>query len=401
MVAAAQSPVVHRFTTDITDLRNFNIQRIPAEKANQRPTFAVSINDRPVKTTERFWTSLTSMYSKYGLNMNLFRSGLFSPEEAFERLVKVATDGNVKYTIQEQVGKDEAKLLAVVNPTKSVVKYADVESLLTDYNGEDTNVTYLDGHAVDNLGIVRSTHTPPRMEGFQVAGELFAPKFTFEVPIDGYGSPKIMLSCMRMVCSNGLVGYAPAFTTTINTGSGKDQNTMFSVNRALESFSNEEGFGALRKRLESSTLSWCSVNESVTMYKVMAKVLSAKYIQATSSIADEESDATHVMKAWHRLTGDVSQIYGVAHADALSNKRMRTLPVRCTVYDMINFATEVATHHCEPTAAKTIHAAIGGLIGSGEEYDLEGSKTTMPEFTDYFLDRSGIEMSEGADPENN
>ena len=41
-----------------------------------------------------------------------------------------------------------------------------------------------------------------------------------------------------------------------------------------------------------------------------------------------------IIAAFHRMTGDVSQIYGLANVDALSVKRQRTLPVNCTVYDL-------------------------------------------------------------------
>ena len=46
------------------------------------------------------------------------------------------------------------------------------------------------------------------------------------------------------------------------------------------------------------------------------------------------------------------KLYGLANLDTLSPKRQRTLPVDCKVYDLLNFATEIATHHAstEPRA---------------------------------------------------
>ena len=47
------------------------------------------------------------------------------------------------------------------------------------------------------------------------------------------------------------------------------------------------------------------------------------------------------------MTGDLQRIYGMANLDALSVKRQRTLPAACKVYDLLNFASEVATHHAD------------------------------------------------------
>jgi hypothetical protein len=83
------------------------------------------------------------------------------------------------------------------------------------------------------------------------------------------------------------------------------------------------------------------------------------------------------------MTGDVSQLYGLANPDSLSAKRQKTLPVRCTVYDAMNFATEVATHYAKPEGARQLNAWVGGLIS--EEYDMENTKDSFTEFADFHL----------------
>jgi hypothetical protein len=59
----------------------------------------------------------------------------------------------------------------------------------------------------------------------------------------------------------------------------------------------------------------------------------------------------------------------------VNTKKLKTLPAKCSVYDLINFATEVATHHSDTTAARRLHGWVGGLISN--EYDLEGAKMTL------------------------
>ena len=92
-----------------------------------------------------------------------------------------------------------------------------------------------------------------------------------------------------------------------------------------------------------------------------------------------------MITAFHRMTGDVSQIYGLANVDALSVKRQRTLPVNCTVYDLLNFVSEVATHHADDHGSRSSQAWLGTLISS--EYDLEDSRDSFDDFQDFFLDR--------------
>lgn len=389
--------IQRRFTTSIGDIRAIEIQRIAGSKANEKPRFKVAMDGQEVNATKRFWSSLTSRYSTYGISMNLFKSGMFTPEEVFERLAKVVKDGNVKYTIQDNVGGvDEngnpalPKLLAISDPGKPVISHDLIMEKLEGYNGEDTGATYLDGIDVDNLGIVRSTHTPKRLDNFKIASDEFMHKFTFEIPIDGYGKPKVFLSLLRLACENGMVGYAPCFTSEISAGRGEG-DYMFAIERALDSFSNDEGFGALRERLDLATRSWASVAEACDVYKKLGTVLGSGHFlnKGTGNIADSVPDHTAIMGAWHKLTGDISATYGIAHTDAMSRKKQERLPVRCSVYDMFNFVTEVATHYVDDAAARSLHAIVGQKVGAVEEYDLQDSMMERPEFTDFFLDNDG------------
>lgn len=85
------------------------------------------------------------------------------------------------------------------------------------------------------------------------------------------------------------------------------------------------------------------------------------------------------------MTGDTSRLYGLANLDALSAKRQRTLPVRCKVYDLLNFASEVATHHADEYGSRSSQAWLGSLVSG--EYDLENSCDSFDDFQAFFLDR--------------
>jgi len=81
-----------------------------------------------------------------------------------------------------------------------------------------------------------------------------------------------------------------------------------------------------------------------------------------------------------------NRIYGVANLESLSVKRQRVHPTPCRVYDLINFASELATHRVLEAERPRLHAYIGTLIS--DEYDLEGTAEGVPEFNDLFLNQN-------------
>jgi hypothetical protein len=92
-----------------------------------------------------------------------------------------------------------------------------------------------------------------------------------------------------------------------------------------------------------------------------------------------------LLTAFHRLTGDVSHLYGIANPDALSVKRQRSLPTKAKVYDLINFVSEIATHHAKEEGARAAQVWLGTLISG--EYDLENSCDAFDSFQDFFIER--------------
>jgi len=383
-----------RFDYTFASVRDISVNSKADPKSGRRVASEVIVNDEPLQSTERFWTSL---YARYGFNKSFFK--YFRHDEVFHRIAEVESRDRMRLCIERDPGKGENRLMAVSNPTKPIVRADDLMETLERYGG--TDIRYCDG-------VVESSHMPRNgANTFEVSGDAFTNRFVMSTPIDGYGLPNIYLSLLRQICANGMVGYARTFRSTLALGRG-DDDVNYSIVRALEGFGNDEGYAALRQRFEAATQSWASVHEANSLYKQLVKLLARRQIGRFGSLAaegtgirrlleksevtpsllnheDSVAGGSPVITAFHRMTGDTSRIYGLANPDALSAKRQRTLPVKCTVYDLLNFVSEVATHHADDQGSRACQAWLGTLVSS--EYDLEASVDTFDEFTDFFLDR--------------
>jgi hypothetical protein len=310
--------------------------------------------------------------ARSGINNSIFR--LYDYEEVFERMASRLPDDNFRYCL-EVPEKDERKvllpsLMAASNPQKPVLFFDDAMGLLNESGGD--SIKY------DN-GTITSSHCPRSgLRPRAIGPDIFQNKMMLNTPIDGYGRPNIYLSLLRQVCANGLVAYARAFRTEISGGA----DIAYNLGRALESFDSDEGFSAIRDRVDASQASWASVREANVLYKLVRQQLPAL------------EGGSEVIARFHKLTGDVSSTYGIVNPDALSDRRQRALPVKCKVYDMINFATEVATHHAAQSAYLPLQAFVGNMISS--EFDLERSVDQFGDFQDFFLATGNSEANVAA-----
>ncbi len=313
----------------------------------------VEIRGQHVMPTKRFWRSF---FARFGVSENMFR--YFSPEEIFLRVSEKNADDSFRYCVADSGSKVE--LLAATNSNRPVIRYGEICDLVKRYGGQD--VTY-------NEGVVTSIHEPRGgARQFAIGGDEFRDRFVMETPVDGYGHPRLFLSLLRLVCSNGAIGYSRAFRSDVSVGKHMDH----CIGRALESFDNGDGYAALRQRFESSQSSWASVREVLTLGQAVEKLTTGHKLKVQG-----------LFGRLRRMSGDMSEMYGLANLDALSDKRKRVLPSRCRVYDLINFASEVATHHASADGANRMQAYIGSLIS--DEYDLEGTATKATDFEAFFM----------------
>jgi hypothetical protein len=333
----------------------------------------VLLEGEALQPTKRFWNSL---HLRFGFTGNIFR--YFNHAEVFERISDVAANDQVRWCV-ERNEDGEGRLLAVTSPTAAFIQNDDLMGLLGKYEAQDVGYSN---------GVVTSRHSPRLDSGFTVGGDGFQNKFILSTPIDGFGRPSVYLSLLRLICSNGAVGLSPTFRSELSVGRG-NEGVTFALTRVLDGFNNEDGYAALRQRFESATKSWASVNEVNKLYKTLmrlhnrAEVTTQTAIPVAGGDGASEYESSPLFTSFQRMSGDLTRIYGLANLDTLSVKRQRTLPTACKVYDLLNFASEVATHHATPTGNRTMQAYIGDLISG--EYDLEGTVDRFGDWRDFFI----------------
>lgn len=319
-----------------------------AKKKNRLTGFDTDKLGR-VQVSTRFMTSLTS---RFGFSTNIF--DYFSHDEVFNRISEVKNDDHIRLCLEKgnQAAGFEGKLMGVSTPTKGVMFHETATNILGQYGGEDIQYSN---------GIVTSTHTPRSGDGAVViAGDKFSHRYQLHTPIDGYGRPNIYLSLLRHVCTNGAIGYTKAFKSEL---AGGDDITATLI-RALDGFDSSEGYDALRQRFDAASKSDASVRESTLLYKTIAG------LHHTGDIRGQG-----IMGQFHKMTGDINAMYGLANIDALSDKKQRTLPVKCSTYQLLNFASELASHQTSPAGSMKLNAYVGGLLAN--EFDLEGTRTAV------------------------
>lgn len=389
--------------------RSFEYKYVPIQdiqvhtmeaKNGKRVVSALEIEGENFGDSPRFWTSL---FSRYGFNSAFFK--YFDHAEVFNRISereRSGRSGKIRICVERTNwdGSSKQRLLAVSNPNNPVAPYDDIVNLVESQGGESIN--YSDG-------IVESTHIPRGNFEFQALGDSFEKRFVIQTPIDGFGQPNIYLSTLRIVCTNGLVAMSKAFRTGIGIGKG-DDNVLPSIMRAMDGFNNEEGFAALRDRIEKAGKSWLSIHEYQQLFKtilslyndlsnssppngsMISGLLSKRQnkvlgvdpdIQHTGSARFTSMHLDNIFRALYELAGDPERKYGIGNLNALSTRKQRTLPVGCTVYDAVNFATEVATHYSTPAGNRKIQSWVGTTIT--EEYDLEGTRDRFKDFSDFFV----------------
>jgi hypothetical protein len=355
----------------------------------------VLLKDEPLLVTDRFWQSL---FSRYGFNKQVFK--YFGHAEVFDRIATVAPSDAVTCCV-ERNDNGTSRLLATSNPNKSAVKYDDLLELLSKHGTlpDENGATY-----DYSDGVVRSTHAPKYALPWSVGGDTFQNRFVLDTPIDGYAQPSLYLMILREICTNGAIAQAPAFRSKLALGKGED-SFDYPIVRALEGFNNEEGFEALRNRLEMAQKSWASIYETQKLYKHLARLHGRGQIQkgkvAAAFLTDQTAgyddqikimEGSPLFKSFNSMVGDITKAYGLANLDALSTKRQRTLPAPCKVYDLLNFASETATHYADAAGGRYMQGYIGELVGSGEDYDLEGTCEKFTDWRDFLvLDKGAIE----------
>jgi hypothetical protein len=335
--------------------------------------------------SQRFWDSICS---KFGFGPSIFR--YFPHQEVFQRITATVPNSKVRVTVQTTPSDNEDPktfkpvLFGISNPDKPILTMPMLAEVLTKIDTKQAEY---------HSGKVTSRHVPRINASFKIGDDEHRARLMLECPIDGYGKPSVWLGMLRVVCLNGVVALSKTFHSGINIGA--DTHMAYALQRIMEAYSNEDGFVALKNRLVAAQRSWASMGEVVEL----AQMIWRMDVKNTNQNAFDNLDANTVrsdtLKKLYEVTGNLKEIYGVVQLDAISKKRMRTLPTKARVYDLINFASELATHWLKADGAKTFHGFIGSLVS--QEYDLENSCSEFPTF-DSFMNAASKEV---AQPEAN
>jgi hypothetical protein len=382
---------IPRITTEDITLRDIALDMSPPELNKKRVVLGMTIKDQPIQFTDRFGNSLAGLL---GQSKSVYR--LFEPTEVVERAIERGIKAAARVSFVTGLN-GVRQALAAVGPNVPTLKAEEYVELLRD-SGTDLMATgYCDGS-------LASFHEPSMPESFHIAGDLFNARFCMHSPLDGYGKPSAYLSTLREVCTNHQIAYVTVFKTSIQTGKGADSDPIPTLGRFLATFNNEEGFGALRSRLENSYRSWASVEEynglmdKFDEYTVDQDRCDRKLHKLTNDTLEDTRAHYRIKRHLAELAGHLHEEYGIVNIDQVPAKKRRQLPTKMTVYDLINYATEVATHYATEYGNRVINQYIGSMIGNPGLYDLEGTRHLNEQAQELFLSASTAPVEADMEP---
>ena len=352
--------------------KDYKLNMAAGSKRNLSRGINIEFNDQQFKPSDRFWNSFCA---KVGVGTNVFN--LFDHDEVFDRIV----DRNKINFGRIRVIEDcrEGKLLAISDPKKDVINWERALDLIDLKGGE--KVAY-------SNGVIKSFHALDADMPVKIGSEDFKQRISVNIPIDGYGMPSVYLAMLRLVCSNGMVAMSKAFKTSLKVNKKKDSfdNVEFALQRMFDSYSNDEGFDALIRRLDSARSSMLSVREFYQVSKILGSIPRDKKDKSLLEINPE-------LKSWHQLGGKLHLKYGLSHLKEMTEKQMSLLETDLTVYEAVNYMTEVTSHRLKPTNPKHVsiatrlHGWVGSLISG--TYDLEGTvEDPQDQFQDLYFSRN-------------
>lgn len=297
---------------------------------------AISYEGEKFSLTPRFHKSLAS---QLGVPYGVFN--LFEPQEVMERAAKVQPDLKLRLTVDckdmKALGVSERKGVPV--PVRYII-----DILRSD--PRTRAITYKDGVMSAELNLGEKWEVPNDSE--------YHVHVQCRIPVDGVGSPTMNLATWRQVCENGAIAEAPIFRTRMEI---KD-NDGGHFGRLLRSFSNPEGVELLQERMTEAAETKASVGEFYALEEIIRKVVPAGHNQLL------------LRDRLHEMALNPCVRYGVTELGKIGQKKRGLLPVDCSVSDLLNFASELGTHHRRIiTDMKPLHAYTGTLLAKG--FDLE------------------------------
>jgi hypothetical protein len=267
----------------------------------------------------------------------------------------------------EDYGVNGGRLLSCVAPSKPILTIEQIEDLVKKYGGN---------RPIYKNGIVSVLFDPPFPMNYQIGSDTFRTQFNMQMPVDGFGLPAAFLGLFRVNGNISTIAISPAFKSLFPLGK-EDTSLAAVLDRNMSTFNNEEGWHSFKERLEAARNSWASFRDATALYRIIVDSAKDENIPLpkTSELIDR----------YNELCGDPLKWYGIAGQHEMSERKARTVPVDASVYDLICFASELATFIFQHYGKNRLYDWVGKTTTT--EYDLEGTKTEYPSFNDFFVDR--------------
>lgn len=348
-------PVV---TTKVIDIRDIQVE------TKDRRAISLNIGGDQVRSTKRFFNS---MLTHYGMSNSIFN--FFTHVEVFDRIADREKGNKLCLTMQENVD-NSLTALAVSRPGKTIINTQALHNVFSDLGScYPEKIEY-----ISNSGVIRSTHSPSILgkSPIEIGGDKIDRKFVMDTPIDGYGSPSTFLMMLRQICQNGAVAEAPAFRHTFNIGNVKNNEAIPVLRNFITSLNDEEGFSAYTERLRTASNTPASLDEACRLHTILTKI----YLTT--------NERTGVLTSFYNTVGaDMWTELGVVTMEQIHAKKRRVINAKCSVMDIINFASEVGTHYAADSSKRRFDGFIGTMISN--EYDLEGLTNKVDKKQDYYI----------------
>ena len=334
-------------------------QMVEALDCDETKIKSLVIDNSAYKLSDRFYKTLAA---ELGIPYGVF--GFFTPLEVMERAAAKVPDLQLRVTVdtegRQALGLTQNKGLPM--PINYIENVLHNDKRLTD-------VEYGDGVLSAMLDLDDPWDVPN--------DSTYGMRVRCRVPVDGVGMPDMSLATWRQVCSNGAVAETSLFRTKMEI---KD-NSGEHLRRLLASFSNPSGVEMLQERMCNAAETKASVGEVVLLEGLIRR-----------SVAN----ARNQMLLRERLN-DVADNpcvrYGVTDLANIGQKKRPLLPVGCSVADLLNFASELGTHHSDLLKSdSTLQSFSGTLLSKG--FDLEGLYPHTARTSSFYL--NGIDFSRGA-----
>ena len=272
---------------------------------------------------------LKGMAQRMKVPLSVFE--LFTPLEVIRRAAERAPDLPLRLTVD----REEHQALALIEDKGVPIPAGNIEIIMKD-DKRLQDFSYHDGVITGRFDLGEAWDIPNDSK--------YGVHISTEVPVDGMGTPETTLATWRQVCSNGAVAEAPLFRTKMEV---KD-NSGEHFRRLLRSFSNPRGVEMLHERL-----------------------IAANGAKGAVGAVD----------------------HGVTALGTIGERRRGLLPTGASVADVMNFISELNTHHGELLKNRN---AANGLLGEyyARSYDLEEMYPHAHPASQYYL--RGIDFGERA-----